>query len=393
MKYNVNENGFYGEFGGAFVPETLGRSLEVLKRDYLRIIQEKSFQEELRLLLRDFVGRPTPLYHAKRLSEAVGAKVYLKREDLCHTGAHKLNNAVGQILLAKRLGKKRVIAETGAGQHGVATATVCTLLDMPCTIYMGETDMNRQFLNVQRMKMLGANVEAVTYGTKTLTEAVDAALKDFCENSDDTFYLLGSAVGPAPYPDMVTHFQSVISEEIKKQLKEQEGTETPDYLIACVGGGSNAAGTFFHYLDDNRVQLVQAEAAGLGVATDKNAATLHNGKIGVFQGSKILYLQDDKGRALDPYSISAGLDYPGVGPLHCHLATTGRSQAVAITDQEALQAALQLTRLEGVIPAIESSHALAALSKINFKPTDVVVVTVSGRGDKDMETYSNYFCR
>lgn len=391
MKFNVDKNGYYGEFGGAYIPEILHRNVTELKNNYLKIMEDPAFKTELDALLKVYVGRPTPLYYAKRLSETIGAKIYLKREDLCHTGAHKLNNALGQILIAKKMNKTRIVAETGAGQHGVATASVCALMNMECVVYMGETDVKRQFLNVQRMKMLGATVVPVTSGNKTLKDATNEAIRDWCCNPQDTFYIIGSVVGPAPYPDMVARFQSVISAEIKKQLLEQEGRENPDYLIACVGGGSNAAGTFYHYLDNTDVKLVAAEAAGLGIDTDKSAATVHLGKTGVLHGSKTLIMQTNDGQIIEPYSISAGLDYPGIGPLHAHLAKCGRSHVVAVTDKQALDAALQLTKLEGIIPAIESSHALATLTQIKFKPTDIVVVTVSGRGDKDMDTYSSYF--
>lgn len=391
MEYDVNESGYYGEFGGAYVPEILHRNVTELKTNYLKIMNTPSFKEQFGQLLRDYVGRPTPLYFAQRLSQEIGAKIYLKREDLCHTGAHKINNALGQILLAKKMGKTRIVAETGAGQHGVAAATVCALMGMECIVYMGETDVKRQYLNVQRMKMLGAKVVPVLSGNRTLKDATNEAIRDWCCNPQNTFYIIGSAVGPDPYPDMVARFQSVISEEIKKQLKEQEGRENPDYLIACVGGGSNAAGTFYHYLNDEDVKLVEAEAGGLGVDSGKSAATIHLGKIGVLHGSKILVMQDEDGQITEPYSISAGLDYPGTGPLHCYLARTGRAKVFAITDSEAMEAGLQLTRLEGIIPAIESSHALATLSKIDFKPTDVVVLTISGRGDKDMNTFTTYF--
>lgn len=391
MEYDVNESGYYGEFGGAYVPEILHRNVTELKTNYLKIMNTPSFKEQFGQLLRDYVGRPTPLYFAQRLSQEIGAKIYLKREDLCHTGAHKINNALGQILLAKKMGKTRIVAETGAGQHGVAAATVCALMGMECIVYMGETDVKRQYLNVQRMKMLGAKVVPVLSGNRTLKDATNEAIRDWCCNPQNTFYIIGSAVGPDPYPDMVARFQSVISEEIKKQLNEQEGRENPDYLIACVGGGSNAAGTFYHYLNDEDVKLVEAEAGGLGVDSGKSAATIHLGKIGVLHGSKILVMQDEDGQITEPYSISAGLDYPGTGPLHCFLARTGRAKVFAITDSEAMEAGLQLTRLEGIIPAIESSHALATLSKIDFKPTDVVVLTISGRGDKDMNTFTTYF--
>ncbi len=390
-KYDVNERGYYGEFGGAYVPEILYKCVKDLKASYLRIMEEPDFQEQFNQLLHDYVGRPTPLYFASRLSEQVGARVYLKREDLCHTGAHKLNNALGQILLAKRMGKTRIVAETGAGQHGVATATVCALMNLECVVYMGETDVKRQFLNVQRMKMLGAKVVPVTSGNKTLKDATNEAIRDWCCNPSNTFYIIGSVVGPDPYPDMVARFQSVISAEIKKQLKEQEGRENPDYLIACVGGGSNAAGTFYHYLDDEDVKLVEAEAGGHGIESGESAATIHLGRLGVLHGSKILVMQTEDGQIVEPYSISAGLDYPGIGPLHCHLAKTGRAEVFSINDDEAMDAAWNLSRLEGIIPAIESSHALATLKKMTFKPTDVVVVTVSGRGDKDMNTFSTYF--
>lgn len=391
MDYNVNEKGYYGEFGGAYVPEILQRNVMELQNNYLQIMAAPEFQKELDELLRQYAGRPTPLYFAKRLSEEVGAKIYLKREDLCHTGAHKINNALGQILVARKMGKTRIVAETGAGQHGVATATVCALMNMQCVVYMGETDVKRQFLNVQRMKMLGAKVVPVTSGNKTLKDATNEAIRDWCCNPQDTFYIIGSVVGPHPYPDMVARFQSVISEEIKKQLKAQEGRENPDYLVACVGGGSNAAGTIYHYLDCDDVKIYEAEAAGLGLEDpEKSAATIHLGREGVLHGSRTLIMQNEDGQITEPYSISAGLDYPGIGPLHAHLARCGRAKVFAITDQQAMDAAFRLTRLEGIIPAIESAHALAVLDEAKFKPTDVVVVTVSGRGDKDMDTYSKY---
>lgn len=389
MKYAVDNNGYYGKFGGAYVPEILHKNVFELQERYLTIMQDSAFQKELSQLLHDYVGRPTPLYFATRLSQFVGAKVYLKREDLCHTGAHKLNNALGQILLAKRMGKTRIVAETGAGQHGVATATVCALMNMECVVYMGETDVKRQYLNVQRMYMLGAKVVPVTSGNKTLKDATNEAIRDWTCNPKDTFYIIGSVVGPHPYPDMVARFQAVISEEIMWQLQQHENTSYPDYVIACVGGGSNAAGSFYHFLEHDSVKLIAAEAAGLGVDTNESAATIHLGKEGILHGSKTLIMQTDDGQIVEPYSISAGLDYPGIGPMHAFLAESGRAQVYAITDDEALQAALQLTRLEGIIPAIESSHALAVLAKHSFKPNDVIVLTVSGRGDKDMETYCN----
>ncbi len=389
MKYAVDNNGYYGKFGGAYVPEILHKNVFELQERYLTIMQDSAFQKELNQLLHDYVGRPTPLYFATRLSQFVGAKVYLKREDLCHTGAHKLNNALGQILLAKRMGKTRIVAETGAGQHGVATATVCALMNMECVVYMGETDVKRQYLNVQRMYMLGAKVVPVTSGNKTLKDATNEAIRDWTCNPKDTFYIIGSVVGPHPYPDMVARFQAVISEEIMWQLQQHENTSYPDYVIACVGGGSNAAGSFYHFLEHDSVKLIAAEAAGLGVDTNESAATIHLGREGILHGSKTLIMQTDDGQIVEPYSISAGLDYPGIGPMHAFLAESGRAQVYAITDDEALQAALQLTRLEGIIPAIESSHALAVLAKHSFKPNDVIVLTVSGRGDKDMETYCN----
>ncbi|HPL94690.1 MAG TPA: tryptophan synthase subunit beta [Paludibacteraceae bacterium] len=389
MKYAVDNNGYYGKFGGAYVPEILHKNVSELQERYLAIMQDSAFQKELNQLLHDYVGRPTPLYFATRLSQFVGAKVYLKREDLCHTGAHKLNNALGQILLAKRMGKTRIVAETGAGQHGVATATVCALMNMECVVYMGETDVKRQYLNVQRMYMLGAKVVPVTSGNKTLKDATNEAIRDWTCNPKDTFYIIGSVVGPHPYPDMVARFQAVISEEIMWQLQQHENTSYPDYVIACVGGGSNAAGSFYHFLEHDSVKLIAAEAAGLGVDTNESAATIHLGREGILHGSKTLIMQTDDGQIVEPYSISAGLDYPGIGPMHAFLAESGRAQVYAITDDEALQAALQLTRLEGIIPAIESSHALAVLAKHSFKPNDVIVLTVSGRGDKDMETYCN----
>ncbi len=389
MKYAVDNNGYYGKFGGAYVPEILHKNVSELQERYLTIMQDSAFQKELNQLLHDYVGRPTPLYFATRLSQFVGAKVYLKREDLCHTGAHKLNNALGQILLAKRMGKTRIVAETGAGQHGVATATVCALMNMECVVYMGETDVKRQYLNVQRMYMLGAKVVPVTSGNKTLKDATNEAIRDWTCNPKDTSYIIGSVVGPHPYPDMVARFQAVISEEIMWQLQQHENTSYPDYVIACVGGGSNAAGSFYHFLEHDSVKLIAAEAAGLGVDTNESAATIHLGREGILHGSKTLIMQTDDGQIVEPYSISAGLDYPGIGPMHAFLAESGRAQVYAITDDEALQAALQLTRLEGIIPAIESSHALAVLAKHSFKPNDVIVLTVSGRGDKDMETYCN----
>lgn len=385
--YNIDQNGYYGEFGGSFIPEILHKAIESLREQYLTILESEEFQKEFHELLRDYVGRPSPLYLAKRLSEKYGCKIYLKREDLNHTGAHKINNAIGQILLARKMGKKRIIAETGAGQHGVATATACALMNMPCRVYMGAIDIERQHVNVEKMRMLGAEVFSVTSGSQTLTDAVNEALRDWCTNPEDTFYLLGSAVGPHPYPDLVARLQSVISKEIKEQLMEKEGRDYPDYLMACIGGGSNAAGTVYHYIDDERVKLVLGEAGGYGIATGKTAASISAGTEGIIHGFRTLILQDENGQIKEPYSISAGLDYPGIGPLHAHLAKERRAQVMAINDDEALRAAFELTRLEGIIPALESSHALAMLPKMNFKKDDVVVLTVSGRGDKDLETY------
>lgn len=393
--YNIDQNGFYGEFGGSFIPESLNHAIESLRNEYLTILKSEEFQKEFHELLRDYVGRPSPLYLAKRLSEKYGCKIYLKREDLNHTGAHKINNAIGQILLARKMGKKRIIAETGAGQHGVATATACALMNMPCRVYMGAVDIERQHVNVEKMRMLGAEVFPVTSGSQTLTDAVNEALNDWCSCPDDTFYLLGSAVGPHPYPDLVARLQSVISKEIKAQLMEKEGRDYPDYLMACIGGGSNAAGTVYHYIDDLRVNLVLGEAGGYGIASGKTAASISCGTEGVIHGFRTLVIQDENGEIQEPYSISAGLDYPGIGPLHAHLAKERRAQVLAINDDEALQAAFELTRLEGIIPALESSHALAMLPKMQFKKDDVVVLTVSGRGDKDLDTYlahKNEFC-
>ncbi len=387
MNLNIDENGYYGEFGGAYIPEILYSNVERLKENYLRIMDEEDFRAEFDSLLRDYVGRPSPLYLAQRLSERYGARIYLKREDLNHTGAHKINNTIGQILLARRMGATRIIAETGAGQHGVATATVCALKGMQCIVYMGAVDIARQRLNVRKMEMLGAEVRPVESGNKTLKDATNEAIRDWCSNPSDTHYIIGSTVGPHPYPDMVARFQSVISTEIKSQLLCKEDRDYPDYLVACVGGGSNAAGTFYHYLDDERVKFVAAEAAGLGIDTGESAATIHLGKRGIIHGSRTLVMQTEDGQITEPYSVSAGLDYPGIGPLHAHLATTERASVLAVTDEEALAAALELTRLEGIIPALESAHALGALPKIKFRPDDLVVLTLSGRGDKDIETY------
>lgn len=389
-KFNVDQNGFYGDFGGAYIPEILYDNVETLKNNYLKVLNDPSFKKEYYDLLRDYVGRPSPLYLAKRLSEKYGCKIYLKREDLNHTGAHKINNTIGQILLARRMGKTRIIAETGAGQHGVATATVCALMNMQCIVYMGKTDVERQKLNVQKMEMLGATVVPVTSGNMTLKDATNEAIRDWCSNPSDTYYIIGSTVGPHPYPDMVARLQSVISEEIRKQLLEKEGKETPDYLIACVGGGSNAAGAIYHFLDEADVKIILAEAAGKGIDSGESAATIHLGKIGIIHGSKTLIMQSEDGQIEEPYSISAGLDYPGIGPMHAHLAKTGRSEVLAVTDDEAMASAFELTKLEGIIPAIESAHALGVLNKKKFKADDIVVLCLSGRGDKDMETYISY---
>ena len=385
--YNVNEEGFYGTYGGAYIPEILYKTVEDLKQAYLPILESEAFKQEFHALLRDYVGRPSPLYLAKRMSQKYGCQLYLKREDLNHTGAHKINNALGQILLAKKMGKTRIIAETGAGQHGVATATACALMNLPCRVYMGALDVERQHVNVERMKMLGAEVIPVQSGNKTLKDATSEPIRDWCCHPADTFYIIGSTVGPHPYPDMVARLQSVISEEIKWQLQEKVGRDYPDYLMACVGGGSNAAGTIYHYLDDERVKIVLGEAGGLGVDTPETAASITIGTVGILHGSRIKVMQTDDGQIIEPYSISAGLDYPGTGPLHCNLADTGRATVIPVTDQEALQAGFELTRLEGIIPALESAHALGMLPKMKFKPEDVVVLTVSGRGDKDLDTY------
>ena len=385
--YDVDEKGFYGEFGGTYVPEILYRCVHELQDAYLPIIESEAFKQEYHQLLKDYVGRPSPLYHARRMSERYGCRLYLKREDLNHTGAHKINNTIGQILLARQMGKTRIIAETGAGQHGVATATVCALMGMRCEVFMGATDVERQHTNVERMKMLGAEVHPVTTGNMTLSDACSAAIRDWCCHPADTYYLVGSTMGPHPYPDLVARLQSVISEEIKWQVEEQTGRNHPDYLIACIGGGSNAAGTIYHYADDERVKIVLAEAGGQGWQTSRTAATLHRGTIGILHGAKMLVMQDDDGQIEEAFTISAGLDYPGVGPMHCHMAQAGRTTVLAINDDEAIRAGYELTKLEGIIPAIESAHALAVLSKLTFKPDDVVVLTISGRGDKDVETY------
>lgn len=383
----VDADGFYGRFGGAYIPEILHGNVEALKDAYVKYADDPDFINEYRQLLRDYVGRPTPLYYAKRLSEHYGTRIYLKREDLNHTGAHKINNAIGQVLLAERMGKKRIIAETGAGQHGVAVATVCALRGLECEVYMGATDVARQRPNVERMEMLGAKVIPVESGNKTLKDACNEAIRTWCCRPSDTFYIIGSTVGPHPYPTMVAHFQSVISEEIRCQLKKLEGSELPDYVIACIGGGSNAAGAFYHFIKEPAVKLIAVEAAGLGVETGKTAATMRAGSEGVLHGSRTLVIQDEDGQITEPYSISAGLDYPGVGPLHAHLYTSGRAEVLAATDRESLDAAFLLTRLEGIIPALESAHALAALEQKKFRKDDIVVVNVSGRGDKDMQTY------
>ena len=383
----VDNNGFYGEFGGAYIPEILYSNVKQLREAFEEARKDPEFSKEIQHLLKDYVGRPSPLYKSKALSKKYGAHIYLKREDLNHTGAHKINNAIGSALLAKRMGKTKLIAETGAGQHGVATATVAALLGMPCIVYMGATDVERQQPNVQRMKMLGAEVRPVHSGNKTLKDATNEAIRHWCCNPSDTFYVIGSTVGPHPYPELVAYFQSVISKEIKEQLKEQEGKENPDYVVACIGGGSNAAGAFYHFIDNPEVKLVAVEAAGLGTDTDQTAASILTGTPGILHGSKTMLLQTDDGQIVEPYSISAGLDYPGVGPLHAYLAKTGRSKVLAVTDQEALDAAYFLTSEEGIIPALESAHALAGLEKLSFQPEDIVVVNLSGRGDKDMATY------
>jgi tryptophan synthase beta chain len=390
VSFQVNEKGYYGTFGGAFIPEMLYPNVEELRENYLKIMAEPAFQQEFHDLLRDYVGRPTPLYFAKRLSEKYNTNIYLKREDLCHTGAHKVNNTIGQILLAKRLKKNRIVAETGAGQHGVATATVCALMGLECIVYMGELDIERQAPNVARMKMLGAEVRPARSGSKTLKDATNEAMRHWINNPVDTHYIIGSVVGPHPYPDMVTRFQSVISEEIKSQLKEKTGSSFPDYVVACVGGGSNAAGAFYHYLETPEVRLVAVEAAGQGVNSGHSAATTALGKPGVLHGSRTILMQTEDGQVVEPYSISAGLDYPGIGPIHAHLFDSGRGTFLAATDEEAVKAAFELTRLEGIIPALESSHALAALSKLNAQPHETVIVNLSGRGDKDMATYMKY---
>ncbi|MDR2233206.1 MAG: tryptophan synthase subunit beta [Tannerella sp.] len=385
--YQVDKRGFYGKFGGAYIPEILQRAVTELQETYSVVLESDSFRQEFHRLLRDYAGRPSPLYPAGRLSEQYGCRIYLKREDLNHTGSHKINNVLGQILLAQRMGKKRIIAETGAGQHGVATATVCALMNMTCVVYMGKTDVERQYTNVQKMKLLGATVVPVISGNMTLKDATNDAIRDWCCNPQDTYYVIGSTMGPHPYPDLVARLQSVISEEIKWQLLEKEGRDYPDYLMACIGGGSNAAGTIFNYLDDRRVRIVLAEAGGKGIATGLSAATIHLGRPGIIHGAHTMVMQNEDGQIEEPYSLSAGLDYPGIGPMHAHLAETKRIEVIAVNDDEAVEAAFELTRLEGIIPALESAHALGALSKVSFRPDDIVVLTVSGRGDKDLETY------
>ena len=387
MKYTVNDKGYYGKFGGAYIPEMLYPNVEELRQNYLKIIYEPGFQLEFDKLLKDYVGRPTPLYFATRLSERYKAKIYLKREDLCHTGAHKINNTIGQILLARRLGKQKIIAETGAGQHGVATATVCALMGMECIVYMGKVDMERQRPNVERMRILGTKVVPALSGSMTLKDATNEAMRHWINHPVDTHYIIGSVVGPHPYPDMVTRFQSVISEEIKAQLQSEIGNPYPDHVIACVGGGSNAAGAFYHFLNDEHVNLIGVEAAGKGIDSGESAATTVLGKPGVLHGSKTLLMQTDDGQVIEPYSISAGLDYPGIGPIHAHLFDVGRVQFMSVTDDEAMEMGIELSRTEGIIPAIESAHAIAVLKKMELDKDDVIVINLSGRGDKDLETY------
>ena len=391
MNYNVDERGYYGDFGGAFIPEMLYPNISELKKNYIKISNEPGFKKEFDSLLKEYVGRPTPLYYAKRLSNRYNCRIYLKREDLCHTGAHKVNNTVGQILLAKRLGKSRIIAETGAGQHGVATATVCALMGIKCVVYMGQLDIKRQAPNVARMKMLGAEVRSAESGSKTLKDATNEAIRDWINNPEDTHYIIGSVVGPHPYPDMVARFQSIISDETKWQLNKYEKRDYPDFLIACVGGGSNAAGLYYHYLNDERVKIIAVEAAGKGIDSGESAATSALGKEGIIHGSKTLLMQTSDGQITEPYSISAGLDYPGVGPMHAHLFRSGRAEFISISDQEAMDWGLTLSQLEGIIPAIETAHAFATLDLKKFKPSDVIVFNCSGRGDKDLSTYIDYF--
>jgi tryptophan synthase beta chain len=390
VTFTINEAGYYGEFGGAYIPEILYANIEALKNSYKEILNDQGFQREFNFLLNDYVGRPSPLYFAKRLSEKYGCKIYIKREDLNHTGSHKITNAIGQILLARRMNKTRIIAETGAGQHGVATATVCALMNMECIVFMGAIDVERQNLNVRKMEMLGAKVVPVFSGSKTLKDATNEAIRDWCCNPSNTHYIIGSTVGPHPYPDLVARLQSVISKEIKQQLQEKEDRNYPDYLLACVGGGSNAAGTIYEYINDMRVKIVLAEAAGKGVDSGESAATIQLGTVGIIHGAKTLLMQTEDGQVVEPYSISAGLDYPGIGPMHAHLAKTGRSQVIPVDDNEALAAAMELTRLEGIIPALESAHGLGIFGKKTFMAEDIIVLCLSGRGDKDMETYLKF---
>lgn len=391
MSYHINETGYYGEFGGAYIPEMLYPNIEELRQNYLKIMADPVFQKEFNELLKDYVGRPSPLYLARRLSKKYKTKIYLKREDLNHTGAHKINNTIGQILMAKRLGKNRIIAETGAGQHGVATATVCALMGIECVVYMGEIDISRQAPNVARMKMLGARVVPALSGSRTLKDATNEAMRDWINNPVNTHYIVGSVVGPHPYPDMVARFQAIVSEEMKWQLKDKEDVENPDYVIACVGGGSNAAGAFYHYLDNQDVKLIAVEAAGKGIDSGESAATSILGKEGIIHGSKTLLMQTNDGQITEPYSISAGLDYPGVGPMHAHLYKSGRAEFISITDHQAMIAGLELSQLEGIIPAIETSHSLAIFNQKSFKSSDIIVINLSGRGDKDLQNYIDYF--
>ncbi|WP_118975489.1 tryptophan synthase subunit beta [Taibaiella koreensis] len=387
MNFTIDENGYYGHYGGAYIPEILRTNIVALKQQFLALRDDPDFNAAYDRLLRDYVGRPSPLYYAPRLSERYGATIYLKREDLNHTGSHKINNTIGQVLLARHMGKRHILAETGAGQHGVATATVAALMEMQCTVFMGETDIARQQPNVEKMRLLGATVVPVTSGSKTLKDAANEAIRYWIHYPADTHYVIGSVIGPDPYPDMVAHFQSVISSEIRQQLLSEEGVACPHAVIACVGGGSNAAGAFYHFLEEEQVQLIGVEAAGKGVDSGHTAATIATGSAGVIHGSKTLLMQDSDGQIKEPYSISAGLDYPGIGPLHAHLHETGRASFLQATDEEALQAAFLLMRMEGIIPAIESAHALAALEKLSFSNTGPVVVCLSGRGDKDMDAY------